>query len=660
MTFLLRLAASSALLCVSGLATAANPPTLEQLAAAPQFRLAAMSPDGRHIALTRPDEQRSTLVIVDAETSALVSEMAFPKYEHVVDFDWANDDTLVVANGTAIGSLGGPQRTGELISVSLDGKKTVYLFGYRAGKTRRNKGRGGDMSQGFVVSTLPDDRDEILVGEYDWSGPSDPDLRTKLHRINVYTGARREITQAPLDRAWITTDLQGQVRFASGWDADFKSQTYRFDATEGEWQRLEPGLGELGSMQPMGVVDAADSFLALISQDGEPGCLYRVKAADLQRERLHCVDDAEPASLIPSAQRGQPLGAMYESGLPRAHLFDPQSRDAQLYHTLQKELAPATVRFLGFSDDGKRVLAEARGDRDGGRLFLYDHETRRARFLFARHLGLDPAALGPTEAFSVEARDGVSLQGYLTLPPGIEPRALPLVVMPHGGPYGVRDAWEYDADAQALATRGYAVLKINFRGSGGRGQHFLQSGFGEWGGAIQDDIIDATRWAVASGVADPARICLMGASFGAYSALMSAIKVPEMFRCAVGYAGVYDLAMMFERGDIRRTASGRRYLDRVLGRDTEALARQSPTAQADRVQVPVLLVHGGADVRAPLAHAQALRKALLAADKQVEWFVVKDEAHGFFRADNRRRYYETVLTFLDKHIGRGAAGEAHE
>lgn len=628
-------------------------PSLEDLAASPQFGAASLSPDGRHVAIARPNERGSTVVIVDADTLQPTTELTFPRNQHVTSFHWANSEMLVVGSGTATGSLGGPRWTGELFSVATDGTRQRYLFGHQADRSRRNRGRAADAGYGYLISTLPASDGDVLIGSYVLSPGAGIDWRQRIHRVNVYTGSRTQLTQAPMESAWITADQTGALRFANGEDEQGEPQTYRYEAEAGNWQRLSLDLGELGGMRPLEFTTDGAAFYALISRNGEPGCVYLVQVSDLTRRRLTCEEHAEPAALMPSSLRGTPLGAYYDTGLPRVHLFNPDSEDGQLYAALSEQFPSEFLRFLEFSDDGKRLLFEVFSDRDAGRLYLFDRDRQHARPLYRRHLRLDYGQLATTTPISLTARDGVHLDGLLTLPPGQEARNLPLVVHPHGGPYGIVDFWRFDANVQALATRGYAVLRVNFRGSGRRGERFLRLGYREWGGTIQDDIVDATRYLIDQGVADPKRICTLGGSFGAYSALMSAIRAPDLYRCAIGYAGVYDLETMFNRGRIRQTAAGRRYLDRVLGRDPEELAQQSPAAQADRLQAEVLLLHGGADVITPIAHARSMRQALRAAGKEPEWFVVQDEGHGFFRADNRRAYYERVLAFLERHIGSG-------
>lgn len=260
---------------------------------------------------------------------------------------------------------------------------------------------------------------------------------------------------------------------------------------------------------------------------------------------------------------------------------------------------------------------------------------------------------------SLRARDGLELHGFLTLPAGAGGRPSPLVVLPHGGPYWVYDSWGFDSDVQLLARAGYAVLQINFRGSGNYGRAFRLAGAREWGGAMQDDLTDATRWAIQEGIADPDRICLYGASYGGYASLMGVAKEPDLYRCAVGYVGVYDLQMM-RREDMRQGSLGLRTWSREwVGNDAAALAAASPTTLAHKIKVPVFLAAGGEDKVAPIAHSETMERALKRAGVAVETLYYPKEGHGFYTVEHRREFYSRLLDFLDRHIGsrRAATGE---
>jgi dipeptidyl aminopeptidase/acylaminoacyl peptidase len=247
----------------------------------------------------------------------------------------------------------------------------------------------------------------------------------------------------------------------------------------------------------------------------------------------------------------------------------------------------------------------------------------------------------------------LTLYGYLTLPPPVrEGNQLPLVLMPHGGPHGPRDYWGFDPYVQVLATHGFAVLQVNFRGSGGYGPHFEKLGFREWPGNMQNDLTDSVAWAVKEGIADPRRICIYGWSYGGYAALMSAVKEPDLYACSVPAAGVYDLDIQYEESDFTRyTTWGKKYLDRVIG-PTEADRRTaSPISYLDKLKTPLFIVHGEADERVPVENARELKAALEKRGTKFEYMEKKHEGHGFFKEENRTAFFIALLDFLDRHIG---------
>ncbi|MCG8464102.1 MAG: prolyl oligopeptidase family serine peptidase, partial [Xanthomonadales bacterium] len=268
----------------------------------------------------------------------------------------------------------------------------------------------------------------------------------------------------------------------------------------------------------------------------------------------------------------------------------------------------------------------------------------------ARRSWIDKQRLRPVQNIELTARDGQKLRGYLTLPAD-EKKPYPLVVLPHGGPFGIRDYRDFNGEVQLLAHNGYAVLQVNFRGSGGYGTAFEKAGHRQWGQAMQDDLTDATQWLVEQGYADKNRMCIFGASYGGYAALMGVIREPDLYRCAIGYAGVYDLNMMYEEGGLRYYSDGVTYLERTLGEDSPELKAYSPVHQVDKIKVPLFIAHGGEDRVVPDEHAKALRDALKDANKEFEWLHYRREVHGFANQEHLQAFYSKVLAFLDEHIG---------
>jgi len=264
--------------------------------------------------------------------------------------------------------------------------------------------------------------------------------------------------------------------------------------------------------------------------------------------------------------------------------------------------------------------------------------------------GLEEQKMRPVEPYEVKVRDGKTVYAYLTKPDDSN-GPFPMVVMPHGGPHGVRDYWAFDSYAQMMASRGYAVLQMNFRGSGGYGRSFLFEGYRQWGRSMQDDVTDVTQWAIDSGIATEDGVCIFGGSYGGYAAMMGAIREPDLYQCVIAYVGVYDLELMFKKGDIPTRRSGLVYLKQAVGEDEEDLRARSPVHNLDKLKAPVFIVHGGEDFRVDIAHAHELRKGLEKLDKPYEWMVKVNEGHGFYRPENRMELFERMLAFLDEHIG---------
>ena len=216
----------------------------------------------------------------------------------------------------------------------------------------------------------------------------------------------------------------------------------------------------------------------------------------------------------------------------------------------------------------------------------------------------------------------------------------------------VLDAWGFNADAQMLATSGYAVLQVNFRGSGNYGRAFKQAGARQWGAAMQDDVTDATRWAIEQGYADPHRICIYGASYGAYAALMGVVREPTLYRCAIGYVGVYDLPMM-KRDLAARNHASTTWAKEWIGNDDAVLGEASPVRLASGIKAPVFLAAGGEDFIAPIDHTKRMEAALKRSGVDVEALYYPNEGHGFYETAHRREFYTRMLQFLGRHIGPG-------
>ncbi|MHA3019568.1 S9 family peptidase [Mycobacterium sp. BMJ-28] len=359
-----------------------------------------------------------------------------------------------------------------------------------------------------------------------------------------------------------------------------------------------------------------------------------------------------PSPLILSSRTGELIGARYYGERQVIHALDPEF--AEVLEKLS-ELSDGDLAALSYDAEGRRWVVNFTHDRDPWATYLYDHATGESRLLFRPYPHLDPDALAPMTPVTITSRDGLDLHGYLTLPVGVEPAGLPMVLLVHGGPWA-RDCWGFQPDVQLLANRGYAVLQTNFRGSTGYGKSFMQAAIGEFAGKMHDDLIDAVDWAVHQGIADRDRVAIFGGSYGGYAALVGVTFTPDVFAAAIDYVGISSLANFMRTLPTvaRRFLAGNWY--RYVGdpsdpaQEADMLAR-SPITKVDQIRTPLLVVQGANDSRVVQAESDNLVAALRDRGVEVEYMVKEDEGHGFVNPDNSIDLYHAVELFLAEHLG---------
>jgi dipeptidyl aminopeptidase/acylaminoacyl peptidase len=374
---------------------------------------------------------------------------------------------------------------------------------------------------------------------------------------------------------------------------------------------------------------------------------------DTGDRRLVAHNDVVPASeFVRDDATGRLVAVEFEPDLPTYAFLEPAHPLSRMLQGMLAARPDEHVELINATDDDGKALVRVYSDRDPGQYLVVDAARMSAETIGSVRPWIEPGQMAETSAFHIPASDGFRIHGYVTLPRRSPSAAAPpMVVLPHGGPHGVRDYWEFNPQVQLLASEGFAVLQVNFRGSGGYGSAYQEAGYRRWGSRVVQDIVDATRFAVRKGFADPTRICIYGASFGGYAAVQAAVLAPDLFRCAVGYAGIYDLTLLAKRGDIALRRSGRGYVRAVAGDDDATLQQQSPALHADQVKAQVMLIHGKRDQRAPIEHAEALRDALTARGHPPEWIVEPKEAHGFYDEGARERMYTRMVRFLKENTG---------
>lgn len=622
-----------------------------------EFGTVKISPDGEFLAMSAGKGGNTLLLFIRLEDMQPVNGVRARERTEIAGFEWVSPTRVIYHLAEFQRGQSFATETGEIGAIDRDGRRHKFIYGYRAGEETIGtnlRRRQSSLASPEVISYLRANDKQILITEQPWRQVGrwlrlDADAQPLITRLDVYSGNKSRHGIAPLAGAQVLVDRNDDVRFAFGFDAQGRFSSSWRPQPGADWQAFEfPGF-RADSVAPLALTEDGKGVYFTGVPTGEVMLgLYRLDPETRRFEQVYAHPEADIERLIFDARGETLVGVRVYTDRPQYHWLVPDHPMARVYGALHRAFAGQEAEITSMTDDGSRAVVFVWSDVNPGEYFLLDTTSMRADFLQPSRAWIDPRDMRPKEAVRLAARDGMPLHGYLTRPPGEGPH--PLVVLPHGGPHGVRDDWMYDPEVQLLASRGYAVLQVNFRGSSGYGMAFLHAGFREWGGKVQEDIADATRWAIAEGVTEAGRICIFGSSFGGYAALMGAVREPELYRCVIGFAGIYDLELMRSTSDIPRSRMGRAYLEDVIGNDVELLRAQSPARHAERIAAPVLLIHGTADWRVDYQHAQVMRQALESANKPFEWLSLKGEGHGIADEDVREEVYARILAFLEQHL----------
>ena len=608
-----------------------------------EFETFSLSPGGDFLAVTVPQEDRTGLAILDISNFPEVtvkSQFSPERDEHLGGLFWATDERLLMTSTRQRGRLATPIPTGRVFATNADGS---------ARRLVHSEPRAGAMVGRWVeiIHRLPDDPSHVLVIER-----THDQERPVARRMNINRETRgTRVAVSPLSRGTLGTNAQGEVLFAAGINDRFEHEFAFRQSPSHDWRRFD---NPFGGRVVFHSFDASGEYAYVSTRDQTRMGLHRLHLTSGNIEPLLIDPRYEMLSAVWNQDATRIIGAVFNTPRPEARWIDPDDRVAQLVEALQQSLPNYNLLLTGFSDDGRRVAVRLSSDVEPGVFMLLDTETMALSELAAARSWVPVERMATISPVSFTTRDGLELGAFLTLPPNGPRENLPLVVEVHGGPHGVFDYWTWNPWVQAMASRGFAVLQVNFRGSGGYGEQFEEAGFLHWGDKMQDDLTDGVRWAIAEGIAHPDRVCISGASYGGYSAMMSIIREPELYRCAFAFVGVYDLERAKTEGNIaRRVGFGRAYLDRVLGTDPERLRAHSPVHHADRIQAELFIAHGAEDQQAHFNQFHAMVAALEAARVPHEQLFVAGEGHGFYRLENNVELYSRALAMFDRTIGSG-------
>lgn len=639
-------AAAMTCFCVGALADELVP--LDDFVRLAEYSDPKISPTGEYLAVIAPVNDQDSLVVIDLNAMQVSSVLRFVRGAEVLYFYWVNDERIICSFGKKRPRKGAIlYSAGEIFAMNADGRKKKSIFGYQSAHPMN--------AAGIVIDPLRNDHDNMLIAAYPFSRMGLADVTPTIYKLNVYKGVRKKQRPVPYRSYNFHVDGTGRIRVANAVDDDFNSMVLYRDVDEMEFRALDELSHPNADVELLGMNSAGDRIYVADSRDGGPMglSLYHPETGSI--EQLWSNDEFDVLDLVWSADQSTAIGATYYADKLRYAFFDAAHPDARTIMSLQKIFEDKELEVLDRTRDGKQSIFRVGSSTSPDEYYLFNSETRNVERLLGSRNWIDPARMSPAEYFEVAARDGQKLHGYLTLPKNGNGESLPMIVMPHGGPHGVRDTFSFDTEVQVLASRGYAVLQVNYRGSGGYGPAFLKAGYRNWGTVIQDDIADATNWAIDEGYADRKRVCIAGASFGGYSAMMSAVRYPELYRCAIGELGVYDLGLMYEEGDIADRDIAVDYLKAAIGTDDAELISQSPARNVESIKADLFIIYGKHDDRAPPAQSIAMTSALDDAGISYELFVMRDEGHTFASETDRAERYARILKFVDKNIGSGVA-----
>ena len=602
-----------------------GPPPISAFTGASEVGSITISPSGRYFtASIRQGDQAEFQIIKDPERETTVN-IGLGTEREVIEVVWLTDELALFRQATRIMGRDYKSTSGEFATIHAE---TGHI--QRAGA-------------GALIDILPDQPDHVLI-----QGGSD--RFAEAYRVDIRSRRPIKVARSAAPQGSFVPNAEGEILVSIGVNTDNEQEIHTRESTSGRWNLVATyGLDDEGWL-PVHFGPGANNYYTYDSRGGSTAGLGLYDAVAKTHRMIVRHPTVDVSSLLYDFAGRNAYAVRFDHHYPQIMYINKNHPLARMHASLQNTYPDDTISLVSTTRDNNKAIALVTGDRKPGDYFLVDVQAQKIEHLKSRKPHLKPEMLSPMAPIELQTRDDETIYGYVTSSPSAA-KPGPMIVYVHGGPHGIRDSWGYDDTVQLFASRGFHVLQVNYRGSGGYGVDYQRKGFGEWGRLMQDDVTDATRWAIRAGVADPDRICIHGASYGAYSALVGVAREPDLYRCAVGMSGIYDLTLMESRGDIGRSLAGERFLERVLGADRETLVATSPAHQAQRIRAKVMLIHGGLDDRAPPDHAHRMRDALIKAGNAPEWLFDREQGHSFLGNETRRSLYERMIAFLEAHSG---------
>lgn len=603
--------------------------SIEDFFKTPQKTAYKLSPEGNYFSYIGPYERRQNIFIqkIGEDTAVRITSETD---RDIAGYFWSGENRLVYLKDS------GGDENFHLYAVDRDGQNEKQLTPFEGVRVQ-------------LVDGLRDIDDEVIIS----MNKNNPIL-FEPYRLNIRTGemtqlAVNENPQESIDN-W-QTDHEGKIRIAAKVVGGTNSTLLYRENENDEFQEvITTSFRE--SVSPL-FMDFHEPNIAYVSSN-----LGRDKAVIIRFDMLKGEEIGEPIfshpevdveSLSYSKKRKVLTGISYTTDKRQLHFLDDQTK--AVYEKIKAQLGDYEVYFTSNNKAEDKLMIRTYSDRSLGAYYFYDKNEDTLTKIGDVSPWLDEADMAAMQPIKYQSRDGLTIHGYLTIPQGQEAKNLPVVVHPHGGPW-VRDTWGYNPAIQFLASRGYAVLQMNYRASTGYGRQFWEAGFKQWGQAMQDDISDGVQWLIDEGVADAQRVAIYGGSYGGYATLAGVTFTPDLYACAVDYVGVSNL-FTFMTTIPPYWEPYLKMMYEMVGdpvADKEMMHANSPVFHIDKIKCPLLVVQGANDPRVNIDEADQIVKALRARGVEVPYMVKYDEGHGFHNEENRFEFYRVMVGFLNRYL----------
>ena len=583
-----------------------------------------ISPNGEHIAFMKPWKTRMNVFVMDIKTKVEI-RLTGSEERGIYGFAWLNDNRIVYVKDD------GGNENMHLHAVDIDGSNEIDLTPFEDVQAR-------------IIDDLEEDEDHIIIGLNKRNKQiHDP------YRINVNNGDIELIAENPGNISSWMTDHDGKLRIAITSDGVNTSILYR-DSESDEFESILTTDFKI-NVSPLFFTFDNKSLYVSSNRDRDKSAIFEFDINKAKEGKLIFEHkEVDVSGLMYSRKRKILTGVRFTVAKNDMVFFDSWRENIQNH--LESQFPGYEVGITSFSKDETKAVVVTYSDRSRGTYYFYDLNTDELIELGKVSPWLNEDDMAEMKPIKYKSRDGLTINGYLTLPKGSNGKNLPVVVNPHGGPW-TRDSWGYRSEIQFLANRGFAVFQMNFRGSTGYGKKFWEISFKEWGKSMQDDITDGVKWLIDQGIADPDRVAIYGASYGGYATLAGLAFTPELYACGVDYVGVSSLFTFMNSmppyWELYRTM-----MYEMVGhpeKDKDLLAAASPLLHIDKIKAPLFIAQGANDPRVVKSESDQIVEALQKAGIEVPYMVKDDEGHGFYNEENQFDFYNKMEEFLVKHIG---------